>query len=256
MSNGKQIGSLALVIVVITAVATISGCGESLCRDASGAPIECSDGPSVDCFDPITGAPTGYCGGDAGVPPVVDSGSNPDCFDRVTGQPTGQCAIDSGVITCPAIGCPQGQQQNAECVCVPTPNVPFALVVEGQVDGSWGVVTAIEMVSDDLGTILDASCTMTAAGNNQTNFVCESVSAPSDYNFLIRFTANGSKFAAVTNYPGSVATDTCDYAHGVFINEVLLNGVNTTFGLFDSRPGVADPGNDCRQCFDPIYFDY
>ncbi|MFO0764663.1 MAG: hypothetical protein U0487_01285 [Patescibacteria group bacterium] len=122
-------------------------------------------------------------------------------------------------------------------------------VVTGQIDSSFGTVTAVEMVSADLATVLVASCTMTAAGNGQTNFTCTATSAPADKRFLVRFTAGGAKYAVVTNYPGTSPTDTCALAHGVFINGVTVNGASAAHSIVDTAPGVATPSNDCREQF-------
>lgn len=126
-------------------------------------------------------------------------------------------------------------------------SVVTGFVVTGQIDGSWGTVTSIELVSADLVTVFVASCTTTLAGNGQTNFTCTASSAPTDKRFLVRFTAGGAKYAAVTNYPGASPTDTCALAHGVFINGVTVNGASVAHSIVDTAPGVATPANDCRE---------
>ena len=176
MTNGKQLGILSIVIVTLTVAAALTGCGESLCRDESGAPIECSNGgPSVDCFDPITGAPTGFCGGDAGMP-VVDSGVTPD----------------NGVINCPANICADGTVptpgSDGICRCQDTP--PGTVSVTGMLRSGREFVTTGMVGSESCAPIIVGAGIEQIAGTSctVTGQVVTCTGVPADGEF---FTIHG-----------------------------------------------------------------
>ncbi len=93
-TTGKQLAFLSTAIVVITAAAALTGCDGGPCRDAAGNVVTCDTpspdggmmnpdaGDPPDCFDPMTGEPTGECDEDAGVDP--DSGVDPDAGTPTT----------------------------------------------------------------------------------------------------------------------------------------------------------------------------
>lgn len=153
------------------------------------------------------------------------------CYDPTDGHYT--CGGDGGVTPDSSVN--------------PDSSVPQgAFVVVGQIDSSWGAISKVEMVSGDLATVMAASCTITSIANGWIRFTCTSATAPSDKQFLVRFTAGSSTYALVSNYRTSAPENGCWLAHGTFIDSVSVSGVAKAYDFVDRNPTVADPANDCR----------
>ena len=116
--------------------------------------------------------------------------------------------------------------------------------VTGTIDSSWGTISKVDMVTENL-SVITAACTLTNIENGHIRFSCTGPVQPAN-KFLVRFYVGSSTFAAVTNYPGSTPTTSCALAHGVVLFSVKEGSETFGWSVYSTNPGVADPANPCR----------